>query len=163
MSYLPPPSSLPPGSIVDSYRRDSGGMRQDQSTDQQLTEIQNYCAQHGLILRHNFVDEAKSGGSTAGRDDFNRMIDLYRHVDQRPRGLLLWNYARFARDLDDAIYYKALLRNRNIVVHSLTDPIPEGQYGRIIEFFIDISNEEKRRQTSTDAKRGLRDLVQKYG
>jgi len=37
MSYLPPPSSFPPGSIVDSYRRDSGGMRQDQSTDQQLT------------------------------------------------------------------------------------------------------------------------------
>ncbi len=37
MSYLPPPSSLPPGSIVDSYSRDSGGMRQDKSTDQQLT------------------------------------------------------------------------------------------------------------------------------
>lgn len=163
MPYLPPPSSLPSGSIVDSYRRDSGGSRQDQSTDQQLTEIQAFCNQHGLTLRHNFVDEAKSGGSTAGRDDFNRMIDLYRNVDQRPRGLLLWNYARFARDLDDAIYYKALLRNRDITVHSLTDPIPEGQYGRIIEFFIDISNEEKRRQTSADAKRGLRDLVQKYG
>ncbi len=91
------------------------------------------------------------------------MMDLYRSPDERPHGLLLWNYARFARDLDDAIYYKALLRNRQIVVHSLTDPIPEGQYGRIIEFFIDISNEEKRRQTSTDARRGLRDLVQKFG
>lgn len=163
MAYLPPPSSLPKTSIVDCYIRDSGGDRQDQSTHQQLAEIQSYCLQHGLILRHHFIDEARSGGSTAGRDDFNRMIDLYRHPDQRPRGLLLWNYARFTRDLDDAIYYKALLRNRGINVHSLTDPIPEGQYGRIIEFFIDISNEEKRRQTSTDAKRGLRDLVLKHG
>ncbi|MFZ5856729.1 MAG: recombinase family protein [Chloroflexota bacterium] len=161
--YIPPPSSLPPGSIVDSYRRDSGGMRQDASTDQQLAELKAYCQQYGLVHRHKFVDVAKSGGSTVGRDDFNRMIDSTRHVEERPAAILLWNYARFARDLDDAIYYKALLRNRNIIVHSLTDPIPDGQYGRIIEFFIDISNEEKRRQTSTDAKRGLRDLVLKHG
>jgi DNA invertase Pin-like site-specific DNA recombinase len=162
MPHLPPPSTLPPGSIVDAYVRDSGGPRQDASTDQQLTEIQAYCQQHGLTLRHKFVDVAKSGGSTVTRDDFNKLIDTTRRLEDRPNGILLWNYARFARDLDDAIYYKALLRNRNIIVHSLTDPIPEGQYGRIIEFFIDISNEEKRRQTSEDAKRGLRDLVLKH-
>lgn len=163
MSYLPPPLSLTKGFVVDAYIRDSGGPRQDESSAQQLAEIETYCQAHGLQLRHRFVDEARSGGSTIGRDEFNRMVDLYRRPEDRPAGLLLWNYARFARDLDDAIYYKALLRNRGIIVHSLTDPIPEGQYGRIIEFFIDISNEEKRRQTSTDAKRGLRDLVQKYG
>jgi len=148
---------------VDAYVRDSGGPRQDASTDQQLAEIEAFCLQHGLQLRHKFADVAKSGGSTVSRDEFNRMVDLSRRPEDRPNGLLLWNYARFARDLDDAIYYKALLRNRNIVIHSLTDPIPEGQYGRIIEFFIDISNEEKRRQTSTDAKRGLRDLVMVHG
>ena len=160
--YLPPPSSLPPGSIVDSYRRDSGGMRQEQSTDQQLKQIQDYCVQYNLVLRHNFVDEAKSGGSTIGRDDFNRMVDLYRHEEQRPAALILWNYARFARDFDNSIYYKALLRTYKIVVHSINDPIPEGDYGRIVELFIDLSNEEKRRQTSADAKRGLRELVEKY-
>jgi site-specific DNA recombinase len=163
MSHLPPPSTLPPGSVVDAYVRDSGGPRQDASTDQQLTEIASFCLQHGIILRHKFADVAKSGGSTVGRDDFNRMVDLTRRPEDRPQGLLLWNYARFARDLDDAIYYKAVLRQRGIVIHSLTDPVPEGQYGRIIEFFIDISNEEKRRQTSADAKRGLRDLVTSHG
>jgi len=162
-NYLPPPSSLPPGSIVDTYRRDSGGTRQEQSTDQQLKQLQDYCAAHGLLLRHNFVDEAKSGGSTIGRDDFNRMIDTYRLPEQRPAGLILWNYARFARDFDNAVYYKALLRTYHITVHSLNDPVPEGDYGRIIELFIDLSNEEKRRQTSADARRGLRELVQKYG
>lgn len=63
MHSLPPPSTLPPGSIVDSYRRDSGGMRQGQSTDQQLTEIEAFCRQHNLVHRHRFVDEARSGGS----------------------------------------------------------------------------------------------------
>ncbi len=163
MSYLPPPSTLPPGSIVDSYRRDSGGMKQDQSTDQQLAEISAFCELHGLILRHNFVDDAKSGGSTEGRDQFKRMIDSFLDADQRPSGIILWNYARFARDIDDAQLHKINIRRLGIVIHSLNDQVPEGNYGRFVEFFIDMSNEEKRHQTSIDAKRGLRDLVQKYG
>jgi site-specific DNA recombinase len=163
MPYLPPPSTLPPGSIVDSYRRDSGGMKQDQSTDQQLAEIIAFCNLHALILRHNFVDDAKSGGSTENRDDFKRMIDMYLTADQRPNGLILWNYARFARDIDDAQLHKINIRRLGIIIHSLNDQVPEGNYGRFVEFFIDMSNEEKRRQTSMDAKRGLRDLVQKYG
>jgi len=161
--YLPPPSSLPPGSIVDSYRRDSGGMRQDKSTDQQLTEIEAYCKQHNLVHRHRFVDEARSGKSTAGRDAFNSMLESYEIPANRPAGLILWNYARFARDIDDAQFNKIRLRQWGITVHSLNDQIPEGDYGRVIEFLIDVSNEEKRKQTSIDAKRGLWDLVQKYG
>ena len=161
--HISPPSTLPPGSIVDIYVRDSGGSRQGTSTDQQISEIEAFCILHGLTLRHKFADVALSGGSTIGRDDFNLMLDLTRRPEDRPQGILLWNYARFARDLDDAIYYKALLRNRGVIIFSLTDPIPEGQYGRIIEFFIDLTNEEKRRQTSTDAKRGLRDLVTVHG
>lgn len=161
--YLPPPSTLPPGSIVDSYRRDSGGMRQDKSTDQQLTELEAYCKQYNLIHRHQFVDKAKSGKTTAGRDDFNHMIEAYEIPSNRPHGLLLWNYARFARDIDDAQFNKIRIRQWGTVIHSLNDQIPEGGHGRIIEFFIDVANEEKRKQTSIDAKRGLWDLVQKYG
>ena len=163
MNYLSPPSTLPPGSVVDSYRRDSGGMKQDQSTEQQLTEIIKFCELHSLTLRHNFVDDAKSGGSTENREDFQRMINTYLSAEQRPQGLILWNYARFARDIDDAQLHKINIRRLGIVIHSLNDQIPEGNYGRFIEFFIDMSNEEKRRQTSEDAKRGLHDLVQKYG
>jgi DNA invertase Pin-like site-specific DNA recombinase len=162
MTYLPPPSTLPPGSIVDSYRRDSGGMKQDQSTDQQLTEIISFCNLHGLILRNNYCDDAKSGGTVDGRDQFKAMIDAYLSPDGRPSGIILWNYARFARDIDDAQLHKINIRRLGIVIHSLNDQVPEGNYGRFVEFFIDMSNEEKRRQTSIDAKRGLRDLVQKY-
>lgn len=163
MTYLPPPSTLTPGSIVDSYRRDSGGMKQDQSTDQQLAEIVAFCNLHGLILRNNYCDDAKSGGTVDGRDQFKAMIDAYLSPDKRPSGIILWNYARFARDIDDAQLHKINIRRLGIVIHSLNDQVPEGNYGRFVEFFIDMSNEEKRRQTSIDAKRGLRDLVQKHG
>lgn len=159
-NHVPPPSTLPPGSIVDTYLRDSGGEKQDRSVARQLEAIQQYCTQHKLQLRHVFKDVAKSGGSTAGRDAFDRMISSTRNEADRPHGILLWNYARFARDLDDSTYYKALLRSkRGIIIHSLTDPIPEGPYGRFVEILIDISNEEKRRQTSIDSKDGIRSIV----
>ena len=160
----PPPSTIPIHSTVDCYLRDSGGPTQERSTHQQRNEIEKFCTEHGLNLRHVFSDEALSGGSTANRESFTAMLAIYeRNEDDRPAGLLLWNYARFARDLDDSIYYKSLLKTQGITVHSLTDHVPEGHHGRIVELFIDISNEEKRRQTSEDAKRGLRDLVLGHG
>src|SRR5574341_882082 len=157
--YIQPPSTLGPGSIVWAYLRDSGGERQEQSVPQQKAEIEAYCKRSGLALAHVFADIAKSGGSVAGREAFEDLIDMSSREEWRPDGLLLWNFARFARDLDDSSYYKALLRKRGLVIHSLTDPIPEGTYSRVIETLIDIANEEKRRQTSRDVKRGLAALV----
>ena len=157
--YITPPSILRPGSLVWAYLRDSGGDGQEQSVSQQKAEIVEYCKCYGLVIAHVFADVAKSGGSVIGRDDFNEMIDMSGDIELRPSGLLLWNFARFARDFDDSSYYKALLRKHGIIIHSLTDPIPEGQYGRVIETFIDIANEEKRRQTSRDVKRSLDTLI----
>jgi site-specific DNA recombinase len=156
---LSPPSTLPPGSTVWAYLRDSGGQDQDRSINRQLEAIEDYCRQHGLQLVHVWKDEARSGTSTAGRDDFTRMINQSKEIESNPMGLLLWNYARFARDLDDSTYYKSLLRRNGLVIHSLTDPIPEGPYARFVETLIDISNEERSRQTSIDAKDGLRSIV----
>lgn len=159
-SLTPLPSTISSGSVVDTYLRDSGGEGQDRSVPRQLEAIKEYCVRHNLQLRHIFKDAAKSGGSTVGRDDFDRMIASTRDEANRPVAILLWNYARFARDLDDSTYYKALLRSkRGIIIHSLTDHIPEGPYGRFVEILIDISNEEKRRQTSIDTKDGLRSIV----
>lgn len=159
--YMPPPAALPPGSMVWAYLRDSGGEAQEQSVPQQKAEIQTYCQRHNLLLGRIFADIAKSGGSVIGRDAFNDLVDMVKDADLRPRGLLLWNFARFARELDDSSYYKALIRKQGVVIHSLTDPIPDGTYGRVVEVIIDITNEEKRRQTSRDVKRALAATVRR--
>jgi hypothetical protein len=109
------------------------------------------------------VDQAKSGGSVEGRADFERMISTYKNAAERPHGLILWSYARFARDIENSIYYKGFIRTNKIIIHSLIDNIPEGDHGRIVEFIIDITNEEKRKQASIESRRGLRELVEKYG
>ena len=159
--YMPPPAALPPGSMVWAYLRDSGGDGQEQSVPQQKAEIQAFCRRHNLLLGHIFADVARSGGSVIGRDAFNDLVDMVKDPNLRPRGLLLWNFARFARELDDSSYYKALIRKQGVAIHSLTDPIPDGAYGRVVEVIIDITNEEKRRQTSRDVKRSLAALVRR--
>ena len=130
--------------------------------DQQEKEIIAYCERNGFVLSKIFQDVARSGGSVAGREEFMAMIDLSDEPRLRPDALLIWNFARFARDYNDFVYYKATLYRRGILVHSLTDQVPADDFaGRMVETFISLTNEEKRRQTSRDVKRGLRSLVSK--
>ena len=154
MNYKAPPKELPPGSHVIAYLRDSGGDKQELSTIGQHNEIKAYCQKYGLVLTEIFEDAARSGTSTAKRDEFERMIDLCR-ADQFTQGLLVWSHSRLARNTNDAMFYKSDLRRRGIIVHSITDEIPEGPYSHLVEVMIDTTNEEKSRQTSRDTKRGL--------
>lgn len=160
--YLSPPSSLPSGSSVWAYLRDSGGPTQGDSISRQRSEIESYCTRHGLRLAHIFFDEARSGGSTDGRDGFDELVSLSARPEHAD-GLLLWDYARLARNLDDSGYFKALLRRNGLVIHSLTDQIPEGPFSRVVEVIIDIGNEEKRRQVSRDTRSGLVRIVEQWG
>jgi site-specific DNA recombinase len=161
-SYSPPPPGLPAGARVWAYMRDSGGPSQEQSVEQQEKEINVYCKQYGLVLVKVFRDVARSGGSVLGRAEFMAMIDLSEEKAERPQAILIWNFARFARDYNDFVIYKATLDKRGVIVHSLTDRIPADDFaGHIVTTVISLANEEKRRQTSRDVKRGLKTLVSK--
>jgi site-specific DNA recombinase len=155
MDYISPPSSLPPGSRVWAYLRDSGGREQEQSVKQQKDDIAAYCQKYGLFLDRVFSDIARSGGSIKGRDDFTAMIAVAADPQLRPAGLLLWNLSRFSRDVDDSAFYKAMLRHYGIIIHSLTDPIPEGLAGRILENVKDFSNADYLEQLRVQIKRAL--------
>jgi len=157
----PPPSTLPPGSTVWAYLRDSGGPTQDRSVEQQRDEIIRYCQKYGLVLlRPPFEDVHKTGTTTKNRNEFDYMMSLSASKPLRPDGLIIWNHARFSRGGPyDAQLYKSTLRSRGIIIHSLTDRIPEGDFGPIIETFIHIANKQKKDEAAMGAWRGLRHIV----
>src|SRR3990172_66731 len=158
--YIPPPSSIGAGARAWCYLRDSGGEAQEMSVTQQTTAIKSYCQRSALTLTRAFADEAKSGTTDAGRDSFHDMIYLAEHDDgARPDILLVWSLSRFGRNFDDSQYYRAKLRKSGVVVHSLTDSIPDGKWGRVVEAMIDASNQDKSEQTSRDVQRALHDLA----
>lgn len=157
------PVNLLPGARFAAYLRDSGGERQELSTAQQEGEIRTWCDRRGLLLTTIFRDEARPGSSTVSRQAFQDCIYHFRQPDCPEAGLVIWSFSRFARDIDDAQFFRADLRRRGFTVVSITDDIPEGPMGRLFEAVIDWKNEQFLEDLSRDVKRGLRDLVQQYG
>jgi len=154
---------FPPGSRILAYLRDSGGNDQDLSVEQQEAEVVKWCDENGFILEHVYKDVAKTASTVVGRDDFDRMMHYIRSKNCLATGVLLWRYNRFARDFDDAQFYKADIRRRGYIVYSLQDKIPDGANGRFFEAAIDWSNAKFLEDLSVDVRRGLHHNVEKYG
>lgn len=151
-----------PGSLVCAYLRDSGGESQELSTQQQLAAIVNYCQENGIILSEVFQDLARPGSTTVGRDGFQSMLDHFRH-NAPEAGLIIWSFSRFARDFDDASFYRADLRRRGYILYSISDQVPDGHLGRLFEAVIDWKNAQFLEDLSRDVTRGLANLVGTYG
>lgn len=143
-----------------AYLRDSGGAAQDLSTLQQREKIAAYCAQAGLTLSQVFEDAARSGTSTAGRDQF---LEMYHYLCDHPCALVVWDLSRIARDYDDAQFYLADLRRRGVTVHTIHDALPPGLDGRLLESILAWKNARFSEDLSRNVKRGQAYIREVYG
>lgn len=148
---------LPAGSKVIGYLRVSGVAQKEKGTIAgQMAELDRYVSQHHLELVHPaFVDEAKPGSSTVARDGFQDMIAFTRQ-DPRPcDAIVFWSWDRFARDENDAHFFKADLRRRGYVLVSLSDGIPQNtDFDYVMESLIHWKDAQFLSQLSRNVKRG---------
>jgi DNA invertase Pin-like site-specific DNA recombinase len=149
--------------MVAGYFRDSGGEDQELSVSRQLGEFLRWCTENALLPGRIFRDEARPGSSVVGRDGFQEMMAYFRSGEALESGLVVWNYQRFSRQIDDSQFFRADLRRRGYVFHSLNDEIPEGPTGRLIEAVLDWKNEMFLQDLSADVSSGLRQLVERWG
>jgi DNA invertase Pin-like site-specific DNA recombinase len=154
---------FPPGALVAAYLRDSGGDKQELSVPRQEGEFRRWCAESGLVAGRVFKDEARPGSSVVARVQFQAMMHYFRSGDAPEVGLVIWNYQRFAREIDDSQFFRADIRRRGYLFHSLNDDVPEGSMGRVYEALLDWKNEQFLVDLSADIKSGLRVLVERYG
>jgi len=153
---------FPAGALLAAYLRDSGGEEQDLSVPQQEAEARRFCDANGYILTRIFIDAARPGSSVDSRYGFQEMMHHF-HNDAPEAGIIVWKYSRFAREIDDAAFYKADLRRRGYMLYSLTDSVPDGLDGRLFEAIISWKDARFLEDLSTDVKRGLLHIVQSYG
>jgi DNA invertase Pin-like site-specific DNA recombinase len=155
-----PPASLPPGCEVVAYLRDSGGPNQSESIGQQERVIIDYCKKNGLALS-KIYSETASGRKTKNRNQFIEMVNTLMTCpdDIRPRGLILWAYSRFSRDISDFNFYLYGLLRKGLIVHSLTEQIPEGLAGQIFLSLKAYTNADFSIQLGKQIKRGIADRV----
>lgn len=148
-------SPFTPGSRLAAYLRDSGGRDQDLSVLQQEQAIGEWCKTNGFILSRVFRDEARSGLRANSREGFLEMIE-YMAGDVPEMGIVIWEYARFSRDIDDLQFYLADLRRRGYKIYSLNDQVPEGLEGRLLESIIAWKNARYSDDLRRNVRRGLR-------
>lgn len=136
------------------------------SPDAQLKQIKEYAMKHDMVLanQHIYADEGISGRSTDKRVAFNRMI---RHARKKPKPfdvILIHKFNRFARNREDAIIFKSLLKREcSIKVISITEPIEDDKIGIIIESVLDAFSEYYSINLSEEVKKGMGEKASRGG
>lgn len=144
--------------IAAAYIRVSTDDQLEYSPDAQLREIKKYATKHDIILNdaYIFVDEGITGRSTKNRNEFNKMIGLSKQTPKPFDVILLWKFSRFARNQEESIVYKSMLRKQlSIDVESVSEPLIDGPFGSLIERIIEWMDEYYSINLSSEVVRGM--------
>lgn len=140
-----------------AYIRVSDERQDEYSPDSQLKKIREYAAKEGYMIPDDYVfyDDGISGKSVRKRDDFNRMIALAKEKTHPFDVIYVWKFSRFARNQEESMVYKNLLRKKGVTVVSVSEPIPEGHFGSLIERIIEWTDEYYLVNLGVEVMRGM--------
>ncbi|MFQ5872999.1 MAG: recombinase family protein, partial [Dehalococcoidia bacterium] len=130
----------------------------DLSISAQLKALREYASKNSHVVVREFVDEAESG-RTARRPVFQEMVSLARHKSSPFQAILVWKLSRFARNREDSIIYKSLLRRHGVQVISINEPVESSPYGRMMEGVIEVMDEFHSSNLAQDVVRGMREAA----
>jgi site-specific DNA recombinase len=128
----------------------------DLSISAQLRALRDYAIKNGYTAVKEYVDEAESGRTTA-RPAFREMIATSKLKHPPFDMILVWKLSRFARNREDSIIYKSLLRKQGIQVVSINEPIEDTPTGRLMEGMIEVIDEFYSSNLAQDVIRGMRE------
>ena len=135
------------------YARYSSYNQTEMSIEGQIAECRRYAEQHDLLVIQEYIDRAQSA-TTDKRPNFQRMIDDSEYGSFEV--ILVYQFDRFARNLNDAGYYRKILSDRGVSVISAMENIPTDSSGVITLGMIDAINQWYSSQLSEKSRRGLR-------
>ena len=143
--------------IGSAYVRVSDERQDEYSPDSQLKKIREYAAKEGYTIPDEYVfyDDGISGRSAKKRDDFNRMIALAKEKAHPFDKIYVWKFSRFARNQEESLVYKNLLRAKGVTVVSVSEPIPDGHFGSLIERIIEWMDEFYSVNLGVEVMRGM--------
>ena len=111
-----------------AYARYSSDKQQESSITVQIGAIRKFCVSHKIHLLNEYIDEAQTG-TNANRKDFQQMITDAR--ERKFQFIIVHRMDRWARNVDDARYYKKYLAKYGVKIISAIeefDDTPEGEF-----------------------------------
>lgn len=156
------------------YIRVSTEDQTEYSPDAQLKELRDYAARHELLIapEHIFIDAGVSGRKASKRQQFQNMIATAKSKDRPFDVILVWKFSRFARNQEESILYKSLLRKEcKVDVISITEETNGNVFGSLIERIIEWMDEfysirladEVRSKMSLVAEKGIVQTIAPFG
>jgi site-specific DNA recombinase len=130
----------------------------DLSIPAQIKALKKYALDRGWDVVAEYVDEAESA-RTANRHAFQEMIAGAKKKEKPFDTILVWKLSRFARNREDSILYKSLLRKRGISVLSINEQVDESPAGHLLEGIIEVIDEFYSMNLSQDTIRGMKENV----
>lgn len=146
-----------------AYIRVSTDDQTEYSPSSQLEKIREYAKRNDYILpdEYIFIDEGISGRTTK-RPAFNQMIGNAKTKPKPFDAILLWKFSRFARNREDSIVYKSMLRKQcGIDVISISENIGDDKMSVIMEAMIEAMDEYYSINLGEEVKRGMSEKVQR--
>ena len=146
-----------------AYVRVSDERQDEYSPDSQLKKIREYAQKEGYLIPDEYVfyDDGISGKSVRKRASFNQMIALAKDKDHPFDRIYVWKFSRFARNQEESMVYKNLLQKKGVSVKSVSEPIPEGHFGTLIERIIEWMDEFYLVNLGVEVTRGMEEKIQR--
>ena len=150
-----------------AYIRVSTDQQTELSPASQLKEIKKFAQAHELVLNEEYIfteQEGRSGRKSANRPQFQRMIGMAKTQPRPFDVILVWKFSRFARNQEESIVYKSMLRNKcGVDVLSVSEPLVDGPFGELIERIIEWMDEYYSIRLSGEVLRGMTEKAQRGG
>ena len=126
------------------YIRVSTDDQTEYSPDSQIKLCYKYAKEHDLEIdpQYIFKEDGISGTNIEKRESFKRMIAIAKTKPKPFDVILVYSFSRFARNREDSIMYKSLLRKKlGIEVISITQPLSEGKESILMEALYEAMDE----------------------
>lgn len=152
--------------ICAAYIRVSTDDQLDYSPESQIKLIQDYAKKNNMVLPPEYIfrDDGISGRTAKKRPGFLRMIAAAKEKPRPFEVILVWKFSRFARNQEESVVYKSLLKKENdIDVVSISEPLIEGPFGGLIERIIEWFDAFYSVNLATEVRRGMTERVRQGG
>ena len=146
------------------YVRVSTDKQEELSPDSQEKLIREYGKKNNIVILHIFFEIGVSGRSADKRPAFQEMIASAKSSEHPVDAILVWKFSRFARNQEESIVYKSLLKKQNNVdVIRVSEPLIDGPFGSLIERIIEWMDEYYSIRLSGEVFRGMKENAMRGG
>jgi len=127
--------------------------KQEHSIESQHRLIEDYAKRNDFLIQDVYADAGISGRIAEKRPAFMKMIEdsekgLFDYV-------LIHDSSRFARNLEQSLVYKSILKRNNVELVSVTEPTLDADTSLITDALFGAMNEMYSRKLSKNVKRGM--------